>query len=434
MNQGARYTPFRWVILTIGCLAVVATFINMTALSPMIEHVAADLGVTIDAATNLMSIFLFAQAIFMFSGGIVADKLGIRSALLLGMLLAGLSCVALVFVGSNYWTVFFLRLVQGAALGFAFGAIGPIVSIWFPVKEQGTASALLIGSLNIGTALGVFIAPVLLESTGSWQKAFALLSILAWINLILVIFFAGKQAPGNSDNLDAQAVNEASNAYQNKNHFRDAMCMPITWVAMFIGFCNCWAILGLYNLAPAYLASSQPMGLGLGAVLAGKLSIALTLFGIAGTLCGGFLLDHVTHGNYRMSIILGFIITGIGGSAILFSGINQSMVLLVVFLLLAGFGIPLMDPAITSFVANRYDTSISGSMLGLVFGFGSLGGPAILALSSIAIGKTGSIGLSIALCCVATLAGAVLGIFLKFKKSQETAQTAQELVQLAVEQ
>lgn len=404
MDNG--YSPYRWIMMGTVCWAIASIYIVMITFSPILGSIAADLNVSMGAATNLMMGFVLSTAIFLMWGGLVVDKYGITAALVLGLACAFVPAVLQPMIGYSYGAVFVSRLIEGASVGFIFACIGPVLALWFPLKERGIAGGLMIGSLSAGSAIGVVASPAILASTGSWQAASAYLSIPALVGIIFALAFTRKSPVAIPEMAEMAATSSGSTM-----SYGDAFKLPVTWLGSFIVFFNAWNLYVLLNIVPGYLA--HPIGVNLGEIVAGKVSLSVTLAGVAGMVVGGIIFDRVFKGYARPSILVGFLLGGLFTALILTSGVTGSMGLLVVVLLIAGVGIPFMNGAISAHIAMTYPPEIVGRMVGWWFGFGTIGGALGLFLGGMLIDMTGSFMWSIMLAVLVCAAGFILGLFLK---------------------
>lgn len=402
----SHYSPYRWVMLGAVSLAIASIYIIMTTFAPILGVIGADLNVTMGAATNLMMGFVLSIAIFLLWGGLVVDRYGITAALVLGLLCAFIPAVLQPVIGHTYAVVFISRLIQGASVGFVFACIGPVLALWFPMEERGIAGGVMIAFLPLGSAIGTVLSPTILASVGSWQLTAAYLSIPALLGIIYAILFTRK-----NPQLPVGEVAAASEAAGETITFGQAITMRVTWLGAFIVFFNAYNLYVLLNLVPSYLA--VPIGLNLGEMMAGQLSLSVTLAGAVSMVIGGIVFDRIFKGNAKLNVLIGFALAGIFTAFIVVPGITASMGLLVVCLLIAGFGIPFMNGAISAYIAMTYPPSIVGRMVGWWFGFGTFGGALGLLLGGWTIDATGSFTTAIILAVIACLFGFILGTFLK---------------------
>lgn len=411
MGTVEKYSGYRWLVLAAGCLAICSIYIDMIAYAPILGDIAKKLNVEMGAATNLMMGFVLSIACVLIWGGVVCDKFGITAAFVLGLLCSTVPTALIPLIGDNFTAVMAARLVQGASVGFVFATIGPILALWFPPEEHGMASGLLIGSISLGCAIGVFASPTILGMTGSWQKTVFTLGTPGWVAILLAIAVTRKSPP----NLGTQEVQSPTASPRDEMSFLGALACPITWLGSLIVFCNAWAMYCLYNLVPPYLAADAPMGLGLGAAMSGKLSIAVTIIGLFATIVGGIFFDKIAKGNSRLAAVIGFLISACV-VVILLPVMSKSVGVLALSLLICGWGIPFMGPSLSAYIAMNYPPSIVGRMIGWWFGFGTFGGAAGLYIGGMTIGRTGNFYIAISMISVASILGALLSLLLKRKQ------------------
>ncbi|NVN91434.1 MAG: MFS transporter [Desulfuromonadales bacterium] len=404
MKNESPYSSHRWFVLLASSLTIMSLYINMIVFAPILGSISSNLNVPLEQATNLMMGFVLSVALVLSFGGVVCDKYGMTFALTLGLLCTSIPAVLMPVIGVNYGAVFIGRLVQGASVGFVFATIGPILALWFPPKEQGMASGVLFGAISIGSAIGVIASPYLFERFGDWRIMVAIMSIPGWISILMVMLFTRK-APSVEI---LQMLRESTPSGEETLTFGKAVRLPRTWHLTAIVVCNSWGLYCLYNLVPAYLGAPAPMGVGLTAVTAGNLSLALISVGIFAPFVGGLFFDRVVKGDPKPAVIAGFLMTGVFTFMVLLPSVFKQPVMLTVCLMLAGVGIPFMNASLSSTIAVSYPPAIIGRMMGFCFGIGTLGGALGLLIGGITIGKTGSFFTALAFISAAALVGILL--------------------------
>ena len=413
MQEKQMYSGYRWAMLAATSIAVMTLYIDMTAFAPILGEVAKDLQVDMGKATNLMMGFVLAVACVLLAGGSIPDKYGVTFAQVLGLLCATVPATLMPWIGHSYGAVFVARLIQGASVGFVFATIGPVMALWFPPKEQGLAGGLMIGSLALGSAIGVVSSPAVYAATGSWQSTVAILSLIGWVAIILSLLIT-RRAPSAQV---VEAITQVMQSAAGKLTFGKALKLPITWVGSFVMACNAWAMYSLYNLVPAYLAAPTPMGAGLGPAKAGALSLGLTVVGLFAMIVGGVFFDKVPKGKVKPALIIGFVLTGIFTYLILSPSVYGSMGLLLVALLIAGWGVPFQNPSVSAFIAMNYPPNIVGGLVSWWFGFATLVGALGLYLGGRSIVATGGFRLTFIMLSLACVVGLILTFFLKPRRT-----------------
>ncbi len=402
------YPRYRWLILMVGCLALACYSVDMIALAPIFNAVSRDLLIDMGAAVQLSMAFALTLAVAMIFGGWIVDRWGITMVFVGGLLCASLPATLMPWIGHSYAIVFVARLIQGL-VSVTFATMGPILALWFPEKERGMAAGILMCSLSVGTAAGLLASPTVFAVVGTWQQTLALLSIPGWITIVLALIITRRPPPQTTVHGAAEGMNAAAAG----TRYRHLFLWPITWIGSFVTFFCSWAMYALYNLIPAYLASPQPLGVGLGPITAGKLCLALTLVGIPSFIVGGIFFDRVARGNSRVAVTAGFIMTGAFAFLLLQPAVFLHMPLLIACLLVAGWGASFGSPSLSAFVATRYPPHLVGSMVGWWFGFGTFGGALGIFVAGVAVKQTGGFYWALTPIALASAAGLVLTIFLK---------------------
>jgi MFS family permease len=416
MDENGIYSPYRWLILLVGCLALMTNQLTMIVYAPIFGEVAKDLKIDMGAAMNLSMAFALPIGVVMVLGGIFLDRCGLTIALVLGLLCASLPAALMPWIGHSYTAVFVSRLIQGV-VSISFAAIGPILALWFPRKEHGLAGGLLMCSLSVGAALGVVASPAVLGSAGSWQNTIAILSIPGWVTIALALLITRR--PPSPKVVEA-LVGEMKSAPGDVT-YKKIFASPMTWIGTLICLLSAWGFYGLLNIIPPYLATNAPIGLGLGSVMAGKLSLALALVGIPGFVVGGIFFDKIAKGNHRSAIFIGFVMMGLFTYFLLLPGVYENMFLLVLCLMAAGWGGAFIGPSLSAFIAENYPPKFVGSMVGWWFGVGTFGGGTLATyVAGLSLARLGTFYWAITPVSLAACAGLVLGFFLKpWRKSEE---------------
>jgi MFS family permease len=105
--------------------------------------------------------------------------------------------------------------------------------------------------------------------------------------------------------------------------------------------------------------------------------------------------------------------TGLFTYLLLLPAVYQNMGLLVVCLMVAGWGMSFMAPSLSAFIAMNYPPNFVGSMMGWWFGFGTFGGALGTYLAGLATVRLGTFFWALLPISLAASAGLILGFFLK---------------------
>jgi EmrB/QacA subfamily drug resistance transporter len=178
----------RNLILTAMIFAVAMTFIDQTIVSIAAPEIQKELGLTSTGLQWAINAYLLSLAALFAFGGRLADTVGHRKMVTLGVILfAGASAMCgFTPKGSlaEAWIVTF-RVVQGAGGAIMFPAALAIVVQTFELRERGRALALFFGIAGGLTAVGPILGGYLTQWT--WRAIFWVNIPVAIIALILIV-------------------------------------------------------------------------------------------------------------------------------------------------------------------------------------------------------------------------------------------------------
>jgi MFS family permease len=164
MNNQYRLYPYRWVVLA------VFMFINLTiqmlwiGYAPITGPAAVFYGVT-DLQIGLLAMsFMIAFIPFSLPASWAIDTYGFRIAVSIGAVLMGVFGVVRGLVGANYALVLWSTIGIAIAQPFLLNAWTKVPANWFAISERATAVGLVTLANLVGTALGMVLTPVLMET------------------------------------------------------------------------------------------------------------------------------------------------------------------------------------------------------------------------------------------------------------------------------
>src|SRR5580698_904532 len=171
----------RNLILAAMIFAVAMTFIDQTIVSIAAPKIQADLGLSSSGMQWAINAYLLALAALFAFGGRLADTVGHRTMVVLGVIIfAGSSALCGATpsgAAAEAWLVAF-RALQGAGGAIMFPAAIAIVVETFDLHSRGRALALFFGIAGALTAIGPIAGGYLIEWT--WRAIF-------WINIPIAL-------------------------------------------------------------------------------------------------------------------------------------------------------------------------------------------------------------------------------------------------------
>lgn len=408
MNGTLEYPRFRWVVFLVICLASLSMQAGMLAYSPLLGVIAQDLKIHPGDAANFLAVFLITASISILLGGYLNMRLGMWVTVAIGLLLSAVPPVLLPWLGHSYSSVLFLRFIQGLTIGLILTSWSVMASRWFPPHERGRAASIPGATQSFGGIVGVLGAPALLQATGAWQSAMAIISVLAWAALVilLVTALAGRK-------YEPAAGQVAGHEGGGGGSVKEAMSQPLAWLGIFITFLTAWMFQAFTDLTPAYLAIDRPVGVGYGPMMAGQLMIVVFIAGTIGPFLTGFLIDKTFRGSYIPTLVIGFILSAVFSFLLVFPAVYENIPVLVICLALAGMSTQLLYPSIVCAIVASYPPGIVSVMQGLWMGLGAFGGAAGVFTNGRILAHTGTYVLALQLFLLIGAVGLVLVYFLK---------------------
>jgi len=169
--------PLYW--LAAGTFAVGTESFMIAGLLP---GMAKDLGVSVGAAGQLVTVFALAYA---FASPLLAALTGHidRRKLLIGAMGFFAAANLLAAAATGYWTLMAARVLLALAAAVYVPGANALASVVVPPEQRGRAIAIVNGGLSLAIALGVPAGAVLGGALG-WRSTFASVSVLAVIAIV----------------------------------------------------------------------------------------------------------------------------------------------------------------------------------------------------------------------------------------------------------
>jgi ACS family glucarate transporter-like MFS transporter len=183
MVEGAK-SRVRWfLVLGLFILSAVA-FLDRINLAIAGSSIAAEFHLTNVQLGSLTSAFLLGYAFFQTVGGWLADRLGSRHVLAIGVVWWGIftSLTAAVPPGiiSAVLILAAARFLLGAGEAVLFPASNQFVSRWIPSQERGRANGLIFAGVGIGAGATPFLITYIMTHYG-WRWSFWLSAIIGLV-------------------------------------------------------------------------------------------------------------------------------------------------------------------------------------------------------------------------------------------------------------
>jgi len=192
---------YRWTILGAGVAAQAsfsALLIGLASVAPAIQHryglSLAQVGVVL-AAVNI------GLVVTLLPWGILADRIGERTTIALGLSGCGVAVTGAAFAGS-YGALVALLALAGALGGCVQSASGRAVMSWFAPAERGLALGIRQTAVPLGGAIAAVLLPALAAGPGL-RWSFVALAVGSWIGAVVGVVLL-RDAPAGE--LEAEIV------------------------------------------------------------------------------------------------------------------------------------------------------------------------------------------------------------------------------------
>jgi MFS family permease len=191
MPQLSKVESYRWVILIIVYLSILAFTLIFQSIPPILPFIHSELHLTYAQSGLLMSLFSLPGIFVSLLGGFLSDRYGIRS-LGTGCFLLMIGGTLLVGLGTDLRILELGRVVAGVG-AFTLSVFLPkLLSQWFKGRELGLA----MGVYNTGVPLGSIICFGLFGKMGSvWGWRFPILSTGIYLVITFILFLTLYRLP-----------------------------------------------------------------------------------------------------------------------------------------------------------------------------------------------------------------------------------------------
>ena len=188
MTDNYKLYPYRWVVL--GTFMLINLTIQMLWITyaPIMGPAAAYYGVT-DLKIGLLSmVFMIAFIPLSIPVSWLIDTYGFRLAVGIGAALMGIFSLLRGLAGANFNLVLWSTIGIAVAQPFLLNAWTTIPAKWFPVESRATIVGLITLANLIGTAVGMVLTPILIEtlSIASVQLIYGGIAALSSLLFILL--------------------------------------------------------------------------------------------------------------------------------------------------------------------------------------------------------------------------------------------------------
>ncbi len=194
MTTQYKLYPYRWVVLGLFMFINLTIQILWISYAPITGPAAEYYGVT-DLQIGLLAMsFMIAFIPLSIPVSWVIDTYGFRLAVSIGAVLMGVFGILRGLAGANYTLALWSTFGLAAAQPFLLNAWTKVPANWFAIEERATAVGIVTLGNLVGTALGMVLTPVLMESM-SIPNIQLIYGGIAAFSAVLFVAFARETPP-----------------------------------------------------------------------------------------------------------------------------------------------------------------------------------------------------------------------------------------------
>ncbi|MHB1135052.1 MAG: MFS transporter [Chloroflexota bacterium] len=288
MNDRA-YTRAQRLGLLASLLAQGISATYCYTLPPLATLVQSDLALTRTELGLMLSVGTVGTAIFALPGGWLADRLGVRRVVFAGILVGGLSFVALSLTSSLPLSLLLL-LIAGMSLGVIPAATTKAIMLWFATRVRGTAMGIKQTGFPLGGALLAGLLPSVALALGGWRPALMAVGLVA-VSMGLLYLWLYSDHPADASARLQGPVGPAT--------MRSILAEPRLLALAALGFCYAYSSSTLTGYLSLYLQET----VGIGIVVAGVYLMGCQVSGATARLAFGIISDRY-FGGRRAPVLL----------------------------------------------------------------------------------------------------------------------------------
>ncbi|CAM6092364.1 unnamed protein product [Calypogeia fissa] len=268
--------PSRYKLMVTTSLAFVICNMDKVNMSVAVIPMSHQLGWTAATSGLVQSSFFWGYALSQLPGGFLAGRFSGKKVLKAGVLMWSLATALVPMTAAFLPGLLFCRLLVGLGEGVSPAAATDLIARTMPVFERSRAVSFVFGGLNVGSVVGLLLAPAIIRLFG-WEAVFYLFGSLGivWclgfdasvseergtqVSVQNKQSIAGNQnsAPASEKSDPHAATFDISNkATPWRAFFRD----PAVWAMMYAHFCGNWGHYNLLSWFPTYFSEELSLDL-----------------------------------------------------------------------------------------------------------------------------------------------------------------------------
>lgn len=396
---------FRWVMLILNILAYGQFFLTVQLPSVFSSYIIDDLGVSTMMVSLCGTIILGMFAITGGLGATVTSKIGIKKSICLAIIVNIIGALLVMPLGRFYAGYAICCAIQGLSGGLICSAVTSMNTYWFPIRERGIASGILLGILGVAFSIDTFFAPRIMSTGIAWQTGASLLSAVPSTVIVIIYALFAKEVqqvyPGHltvAEMLPSEAAEMPKADVEKLPKTMDELKkQSYLWWAVICGF-----ICGANSYGFPSFVNGLLIEKGTAASIATAITSITFFTSILGSPLGGLISDKVFKSSRWQIVCISNLI--IAGSLLVVSFSNG--ILLAVFMIIAYAAVSMVVGPFWAIPPELGHPCIAPQASGFVLIFGNLGGTVIGFILTAVATATGTYYVPMFICLVMSLISA----------------------------
>jgi len=289
-----------WFIVLIASLFFFYEFIQMNMFNAISSDLMRSFGLNAEQLGVMSSFYLLANVLFLFPAGVLLDRCGTRSVILLSLAVCIIG-TALLGTAHNVYVATFCRFLTGIGSAFCFLSVIRIASRWFPAHRMALVTGVVVMMAMLGGMMSQTPFTLLVDSVG-WREGLFFDAALGVLIFMIIAMYV-KNHPDDQQEVHKAEQSELKSLGFLKT-FRMAFSRFPNWLA---GIYTCMMNLpvgilgGLWGIL--YLVKTEHFT----HVQASNITMMLFLGTVVGSPLAGLISDRL--GRRKLPMLLGAMIT-----------------------------------------------------------------------------------------------------------------------------
>ena len=337
------------MIISIVALSILAWNI----LGPLLPLYLASIQITPQLIGLILSAAMVGMVIGESTGGWMADKIGIRTPLIAGTFISGLSVLCFAFT-QNIAALFTIFFFWGLFRSAVFGPVRGYIGVNAPVLRKATFMAFISVVQSASTSIGALSSGFLADNLGFRAIFFVSCGISATAGILVLYGLRKVKSPQYNTSTIAPPSDGVDTSTIARTNYHPFIVQCVVAALQFWG----------WGATMSFLALFANQVIGASATRVGILFTASSISGMVLSIPMAMIADRLGRKN---SMLLGMAVSAISAAGIAFS---PAYSWLLFFVILGGLGAAAFTPAALGMVSDTVPANWQGTAMGFYGAFG----------------------------------------------------------------